>query len=354
MDFKALLGSEVAKIDAAIIAFLDGRTYAKEDAFVSHYYQLIKDYIMAGGKRMRPFLLVQAYKGFAKNPSENIYRPSTCVEFLHNASLIHDDIIDRDDTRRGNPAFHFLFKKFYIDSKFAFATPEHYGTTMGILGGDSTFFLGLEALQASFPAALNEKAIALYCKAYHEICDGVLMEMNFVQVPSVTEAQYMKMVSLKTGALIEKSLLIGATYGEASEDSKALLSTYAINLGKAFQIKDDILGTFGDAQKTGKPTDGDIKDGKKTLLLLKAIEKAKAVDKAFLKKTLGQPGITADQVDKVRKIFKDSGAEDYCARKIAEHSDMANVANDKLGNVMKTEQKDALKALVKYNLDRDK
>ncbi|MHA1684539.1 MAG: polyprenyl synthetase family protein [Promethearchaeota archaeon] len=348
------MNDEVQKINTAIAEFFANRSHSPGDSFVDHYYSTIEDYIMVGGKRMRPFLVITTYNGLNGDLDGRIYRPSLCVEFLHNASLIHDDIIDRDDTRRGNPAFHFIFKNFYQDHGYEFATPGHFGTTMGILGGDTTFFLGLEALQCDFDASLNEKAIALYCRAYHEICDGVLMEMNFVQVPEVTEEQYLRMISLKTGALIEKSLLIGATYAKAGEETKALLSTYAINLGKAFQVKDDNLGTFGDARKTGKPTDGDIKDGKKTLLLLKALELSNAAQKARLLESVGKEDLTDDGVNNVRQIFKDSGALAYCESKVDEFSNKAIDAVKKLDGVMNKEQREVLIGLVDFNRVREK
>jgi geranylgeranyl diphosphate synthase type I len=356
VDFKTALADDVSKIDGAIIQFFDGRDItAKNDEFVLYYYDTIRQYIMAGGKRMRPFLLAETYRGLAQEPADDqIWRPSICVEFLHNASLIHDDIIDRDDTRRGNPAFHALFKQYYIDKGFAFATPAHYGTTIGILGGDSTFFLGLEALQCDFPAAIVEQAIALYCKAYHQICEGVLMEMNFVQIPEVNEAQYLQMVSLKTGSLIEKAMLIGATLAQSGDAEKAAVSKYAIALGMAFQIKDDILGSFGDAVKTGKPTDGDIKEGKKTLLLLKAIQQVGDDERLFIENIAGQEGIGGEDVDRVRDIFTSSGAVQYCMEKIGAYSEEAGAAIDSLEGDMKDDQRELLKAMVQYNQDRDK
>ncbi|MHA1791425.1 MAG: polyprenyl synthetase family protein [Promethearchaeota archaeon] len=354
MNFKEILNQEVVKINESIRTFFKTRTHAEGDSFVDHYYRTIEDYIMFGGKRLRPFLLIQAFKGISGNDDPRIYRPSLCVEFLHNASLIHDDIIDRDDMRRGNPAFHFLFKKYYEDNDYKFASATHFGTTMGILGGDSTFFLGLEALQCDFSPEINEKAITLYCKAYHDICDGVLMEMNFVQIPEITEEQYLKMVSLKTGALIEKALLIGATFATANEKTMSLLSDYAINFGKAFQIKDDNLGTFGDESQTGKPSDGDIKDGKKTLLLLKAIEKASSSQLAFLKEHVGHPGVSESDVNEVRKIFEETGARDYCNDKVKEFSESAINSIEKLGNSMDDEQKEVLISLIKYNMLREK
>ncbi len=350
-----MLRAEVVKIDATITRFLESRARAVEDPFVRHYHDTMKQYMLAGGKRMRPFLVIQAFKGLTgDNGYEGIYQPSISVEFLHNASLIHDDIIDRDDMRRGTPAFHFRFKRYYEDAGYEHADAGHFGTTMGILGGDSAFFLGMEALLCTFPSSLIKEAMALYTQAFHEICDGVLMEMNFVQIRTVSEAQYMKMVSLKTAALIEKSLLIGAAFARASNSSRSALSTYARNLGIAFQVKDDILGSFGDEKKTGKPSAGDIKDGKKTLLLLNALEKAKKADQDFLKSTVGKEGISPAEIARVRSIFSGSGAVAYCEGLIKKCSDAAVNAMDSLDCIMRQDQRAALKGLVESNIIREK
>lgn len=354
MEFEQVLATEIQKIDKAITTFLRARTFAREDAFVRHYHDTIERYIMAGGKRLRPFLCVQAFQGVTRSSSENIYRPSTSVEFLHNASLIHDDIIDRDDTRRGNPAFHYLFRQYYTEQGYTGTSAEHFGTTMGILGGDSTFFIGLEALQADFPPELNEKAIALYCKAYHEICDGVLMEMNFVHLPSISRDQYLRMIALKTGALIEKALLIGATYARATPTVMQALSTYAINLGMAFQIKDDLLGTFGDPARTGKPVDGDIKDGKKTLLLIEALDRSEGAKKQQILDRVGQDGLPAADVDMVRDAFRDSGAVTSCDERIQHYSTLANETIDGIQHEFDAAQAKVLNSLVTFNLRRDK
>jgi geranylgeranyl diphosphate synthase type I len=346
MDFSTALLDEVEAVNGAIKEFFNGRDYTREDSFVVEYYNVLKEYILAGGKRLRPFLLLQGYKGLATDPSDDIYRPSLSVEFLHNASLIHDDIIDNDEMRRGNPAFHSIFKKMRGNA--------HFGLTIGILGGDSTFFLGMESLDGNFPPGLTLEAMQLYVKAFHEICEGVLMEMNFVHLPEVSEKQYMKMISLKTSALIEKALLIGATFASATEKCKEALSRYAINLGNAFQIKDDILGSFGDASVTGKPTDGDIKEGKKTLLAIKSRENATGNPKQILENLLGNPAITDDQVDEVREAFKSTGAVGYCEEKIQEYSDNANAAIEELDGIMNQDQRLVLKGLVTFNLGRKK
>jgi geranylgeranyl diphosphate synthase type I len=180
------------------------------------------------------------------------------------------------------------------------------------------------------------------------------MEMNFVQIPDIVESQYLQMISLKTAALIEKSMFIGATYAEADPSLFKLISDYAINLGMAFQIKDDYLGSYGDEEKTGKPVDGDIKDGKKTMLLLRALAQANPSQRTFLKSTVGKEGITATEVNRVREIFKETNAIEYCDDLVTNHTRHALAALDGLENAMDSTRLDIFRELARYNVIREK
>ncbi|MFX1492762.1 MAG: polyprenyl synthetase family protein, partial [Promethearchaeota archaeon] len=226
---------------------------------------------MSGGKRIRPLLTIATYNAFNKEKDEKILTPSIGIEFLHNASLVHDDIIDKDNFRRGNPAFHYRFQNYHKKYSLQKMDAIDYGNSIGIIGGDTTFFLGLEPyFYNEFKEEQNLKAISLYEQAFIEIANGVLIEMDMVNREDISISDYISMISLKTSALIEKSLLIGANYANINETNIKLLSNYGINLGIVFQMIDDILGTFGDEKVTGKPTDGDIREGKKTCLLIEA------------------------------------------------------------------------------------
>ena len=213
-------------------SILDERINQMTNAFLKKYYSEIKDYILVGGKRIRPLLTIVMYNGITKEMSDKIVRPSVGIEFLHNATLMHDDIIDKDDFRRGNPAFHYRFQQYYLENQFTKYDAADFGSSIGIIGGDTTFITGADAyFNQDFSRDLNLNAIRHYRQAFTEVIHGVLIEINMVNTDSVSIEEYIQMVSLKTGALIEKSLLIGASYAQVEEKYLPFISTYGVNLG---------------------------------------------------------------------------------------------------------------------------
>ena len=283
------------------------------NSFLKDYYSTLRDYFLSGGKRIRPLLCIATYNAFKDKRDNKIVMPSVGTEFLHNASLIHDDIIDKDDFRRGKPAFHYRFRKYHKKYNLKKMVAGDFGTNIGIIGGDTAFFMGLEAyLFNEIDKDLNLKAIEYYELAFKEISDGVLIEVDMVNQKDINVQDYIEMISLKTGALIEKSILIGANYAGVEEKYCKYLSTYGINLGIIFQIIDDILGTFGDEKVTGKPTDGDIKEGKKTCLLLEAYEQLEERDRNRLDELIGKSNMKDVDVQEVKELFVKANVVKSC------------------------------------------
>ena len=128
--------------------------------FLKDYYSEIKDYVLVGGKRIRPLLTIATFNGLTNSFEDKIVRPSVGIEFLHNATLIHDDIIDKDDFRRGNPAFHYRFQQYHLKNQFETTDAADFGTSIGIIGGDTTFIMGADAyFNQIFPRELNLNSI---------------------------------------------------------------------------------------------------------------------------------------------------------------------------------------------------
>ena len=150
----------IPKINAAIKEIYDHKLKSVENSFLKDYYTELRDYFLAGGKRIRPLLCIAAYNAFNPSTDDRIIKPSIGTEFLHNASLIHDDIIDKDDFRRGKPAFHYRFRQYHQKYDLKKMVAEDFGTNIGIIGGDSAYFLGLKAyLSNEFEQDLNLSAI---------------------------------------------------------------------------------------------------------------------------------------------------------------------------------------------------
>ncbi len=228
-----------------------------------------------------------------------------------------------------------------------------FGNSIGIIGGDSAFFIGLEAfLFNAFDHDLNVKAVEYYEKAFIEISDGVLIEIDMVNQKNLQIQDYIEMISLKTGALIEKSIMIGANYANVDDKYKKLLSTYGMNLGIIFQIIDDILGTFGDEKITGKPTDGDIREGKKTCLLIEALSKLEKDKRKQLEQLIEKPEMTEDDVQQVKELFQEADAVNSCKALANNYYSEAKSALDELKLVINQSEAEFFLSLLKFVAER--
>jgi geranylgeranyl diphosphate synthase type I len=314
----------------------------------------MKDYFLTGGKRIRPLLTIATYNGITKKVSDDIVYPSVGIEFLHNATLIHDDIIDNDNYRRGNPAFHYKFQLYHSKYHFKKMNAADFGSSIGIIGGDTAFIMGSEAYFANnFPRDLNLNSIRHYRQAFTDVIHGVLIEIDMVNQKNLSIDEYINMISLKTGALIEKSILIGASYAKIEKEYPPLLSTYGINLGIIFQIIDDILGTFGDEKVTGKPTDGDIREGKHTCLLIEAMNKLEAKKKDNLVNLILKSELSDEEVEEVRDLFMEADVINSCKNLATKYYQEAEDALEKLKPVVNDSEIDFFENILKFVLERE-
>lgn len=308
MTFEELVYRHLKGVNDAINEFLDAKIARAFTPYHAEYYSNIKEFIMRGGKRLRPVSLVNAYFGVGGRNRGDIYKASISVELLHNATLIHDDLIDHDETRRGKETFHVKYRNWYNEN-FEGGRGDDFGMTMAILGGNTAYNLGVEALlEAGFSAELTCEAIGRYQRVFEELIEGVMFETVLSMKEKASFNEYMQMIKMKTAALLEASVEMGAILGGGSEEQVQALKEYSVLVGQAFQIQDDILGTFGDEEETGKPTDGDIKEGKKTALVVYALEAAGPMELSVLRSVLGKRDASPSEVEKVRKVFLDTGA----------------------------------------------
>jgi geranylgeranyl pyrophosphate synthase len=356
-EYLEILKEEVKSIEVALREFLDIRINeaAKLSAWHKKYYENVKEYMTRGGKRLRPVLVVVGYKAVKEDVDiEHLYRAACSVEILHNGSLLHDDLIDHDETRRGGKTFHATYRDIHLDKGGSKESAFDYGMTMAILGGDSLINLGAAAITA---AKLDDDVSAL-CHHYYEfsfqnLVDGVLLEMNMITDKDADTDMYLQMVRMKTAVLFDRSLMIGAAMARASESQLKAFEDFGVNVGKAFQVQDDILGSFGDEEKTGKSTSGDIREGKKTLLVFETYEKANSAQRKELDQLLGKTGMTDDEVEKVRDIFRESGALKSCQEKMDDLLTTGHAALEKAEPPFNPKYKDFLIEMSNFLIQRD-
>jgi geranylgeranyl pyrophosphate synthase len=353
MKFTEYTKKYIPEINNAIKLICDKKLHSVENPFLIDYYSELKDYFLSGGKRIRPLLCIATFNAFRENQDNKIVLPSVGVEFLHNASLIHDDIIDKDNFRRGKPAFHFRFRNYHKQYNLKKMIDVDFGNSIGIIGGDSAFIMGLEAYFFNdFDGDLNLNAIKYYELAFIDIVNGVLIETDMVNQKNLSISDYIKMISLKTGALLEKSILIGANYAGVDKKTFKELSIYGINLGIIFQIIDDILGTFGDEKITGKPTDGDIREGKKTCLLIDALNKLEDKERVNLEELIEKPDMTKKDVQSVKDLFLKANVINSCKELAKSYFHEAKSSLDKLKSEINNEEMEFFEDLLNFVIKR--
>jgi len=285
--FDAFLVSDLPKV-------------APKELYEPYHYILNLD-----AKRIRPILMLASKSCFG-----DINRDDMCtalaIELFHNFSLMHDDIMDKSDTRRGFPTVH---KKFSENS--------------AILSGDAMLILSYQLLEKIENQHHFFEIYKLYNKTAVEICIGQQLDMNFETEFNVSEAEYLMMIEHKTAVLLACSLQIGAILGDASAFDKKAFYDFGLNIGMAFQIQDDLLDTFGDEAAVGKRIGGDICNNKKTLLLIKSIQAAHKIHKELIIQWLQTNEFNEDKVKDITQIYIDSGARNYVINKRNEYYEKA-------------------------------
>lgn len=249
----------------------------------SQLYNPITYTLSLGGKRMRPLLTLLGYSLFKKN-YERALDAAIALEVFHNFTLLHDDIMDKAPLRRGKPTVW-----------------QKWGSSTAILSGDAMLILAYELLGDYEPVVLK-KILPVFNKTALQVCEGQELDMDFESQKNVSISDYLYMIELKTAVLLGAALKLGAITAGAKEKDAEMLYEFGKNTGIAFQLQDDILDVFGESEKVGKQTGGDIISNKKTFLLLKAFELADKKTTAKLKLLLSEKN-EQKKVEGVKAIY---------------------------------------------------
>jgi len=268
-------------------------------------YEPVRYILSLGGKRIRPALVLLACDMFA-GAVESALIPAVAIEIFHNFTLLHDDIMDRSEIRRGKPTVH-----------------TKYNENVAILSGDVMSILASRLINQS-PGVVLNVVHDIFTKTAMEVCEGQQMDMNFEDQLTVSEEEYMQMIQLKTAVLIAASLKIGAILGGASQKDADDLYEFGKNLGMAFQLQDDLLDTYGDQEATGKQLGTDIVDNKKTFLMIMALENSSPDQKKELIDWLTRKYFTREEkVSTIISIFDDLGVKEITEGSIREYYEKA-------------------------------
>ncbi len=286
---------------------------ALKDRQPKELYEPASYILESSGKRLRPLLVILSAKAVGGKSSQ-VYNAAVAVEMLHNFTLVHDDIMDNADLRRGNLTLH-----------------KKYNLNTAILAGDSLLAVAYEFLLKDCKVNARE-ALSAFTHGLVEVCEGQSLDTGFETRKNVSQNEYIEMIRKKTAALAQMCCELGAYLVNGSKQDIKALSDYGKYLGIAFQIQDDLLDITADKVEFGKRIGGDLIEGKKTFLFIEALEKAKGKDKEELLKVIANKGIRSNQIEKYKQLYKKFGVIDDAKTAIRNYTNKALRSIDKLSN----------------------
>lgn len=299
----------------------------------STLYEASNHLIKAGGKKLRPALVVLSSESVGGR-SKDALKTAASMELIHTFSLIHDDIMDKDEMRRGKPSVHTI-----------------WGEPMAILAGDTLFSKAFETVLKTDTTNIDPKrvvdALKIVVDSCIKICEGQALDIGFEGKLNVSEEEYMNMIYKKTAALIAAATKAGAILGGGTDEQIEALSEYGRLIGLAFQIQDDYLDVVSDEEDIGKPVGSDIVEGKMTLMVVHSLANASKVDKERLIYIL--EANNEDLVDDAISIFNKYGSIEY-TQNIARNN--VKTAKELLNVLEDSDAKKSLELIADFVLER--
>ncbi len=298
-------------------------------------YAPVRYVLSMGGKRIRPVLMLMAYNLY-KEEVEAIGSQAVAIEIYHNYTLMHDDLMDRADMRRGRATVH-----------------KKWDDNAAILSGDSMLVMAYRYMQQGCPAEHLGNVMGLFTETALEIGEGQRYDLEFETRADVSEEEYMEMIRLKTSVLLACALKIGAWLGDAPRQDAELLYRFGENLGLAFQLQDDYLDVYGDAAAFGKKIGKDILCNKKTYMLINALGRALPADRERLEQWLKKEEGTyapEEKIAAVTELYDKTGVRALCDEKIRICFGRARETLDKVN--LPDERKEPLRGLARSLLNR--
>jgi geranylgeranyl diphosphate synthase type II len=297
-------------------------------------YDPVKYVLSLGGKRIRPVLMLMGYNLWREQP-EDILMPAVGLETYHNYTLLHDDLMDNADVRRGHQTVH-----------------RRWDANKAILSGDSMLVLAYQRV-AQVPADKLPQVLGLFTTTALEIGEGQEYDMSFETRNDVTEDEYIEMIRLKTSVLLACALKMGALLADAPQEDADRLYRLGEQIGLAFQLQDDLLDVYGDPEVFGKAIGGDITSNKKTYMLINAVNRANAVQRQELERWISATDFDRqEKVAAVTRLYDEIGIRQLCEEKINYYFNLAQQTLNEVG--VPESSKHALRAYMDELLHRNK
>ncbi len=357
MDIQATLKAFKERLDPEIEAYFDQQLAdaQKDDDLVHEALLHVKKMTLSGGKRLRPAFMYYGYIAAGGTDRERLLKTSVAVELIHMFLLIHDDIIDRDALRHGEPTLHERYRT-WGRRYLGLTDPDHFGDSIALIVGDMLFALGNDIIfNSGFPEKDLFAALSRMQKIVSHTVVGQARDIYIEYRGKATSAEVLNMYEKKTARYtIEGPLHLGSLLAGGSPALTAELARYALPIGVAFQIQDDILGMYGDEERIGKPVGSDIREGKITLLVAHVFEHAERAVKREVDDLLKRgAALTAADIDRFREIIRDTGALDAAKARALSYIQEGKQALLAVESEIAPEAREFLEGIADYMEKRD-
>ncbi len=319
------------RVVSDLMAFLDERTAQLTgiSADLSVLAEGARAAVLNGGKRLRPTFAYWGWRSVLAAGSageDALVRAAAGLELLHACALVHDDMMDASDTRRGQPAAHVRFGRFLGEQGWP-GNAESFGTAAATLLGDLLLSWSEELFTAAIgrlPADRARAATGQFDLMRTEVVAGQFLDILAQSRGAFDPAEALRVIEFKTSKYtVQRPLLLGAAAAGGTPELISALSDYGVLLGEAFQLRDDLLGVFGDPARTGKPAGDDLREGKRTLLVALAFEQADPAQRELLRTGIGDPRLSGAGVDGLREVLAGTGAQQQVEQRILDRAGAA-------------------------------
>lgn len=334
----------VGPVGEVLRAVLDERVaqLTANDPALATLGREVRRLVQNGGKRLRPAFVYWGHRATGADHDDMLVTAGAAVELLHAFALIQDDVMDRSSRRRGEPTVHEVLAADYragdlrVDSErrsdrpatAAHGDPAWFGYSAAILASDLAVAWSTEVLaEAPVQPDRTDRVRRLFADLRVEVIGGQYLDLRLAGLDDATADDALRVALLKSGRYtVTRPLQLGAAIGETTDEVDRVLAVYGDAIGVAFQLRDDVLGLFGDPDRTGKSAVSDIREGKRTMLVIAALERANELQRSVLLETLGDPDVDETGADRVRQIVEETGTLAYVEDLAAERQDTARQA----------------------------
>jgi geranylgeranyl diphosphate synthase, type I len=317
-----------ARVQKTLDAFLDAQepTLSGVSDDLAPFTETLRS-LLSGGKRLRPAFCYWGWRGAGADDCEGVVVAATSLELLQACALIHDDVMDDSDTRRGQPSVHHRFAAQHRTAQWR-GDPEDFGYAAAILLGDLALSWSDQLLfESGLPADALRRGKPVLDIMRTELMAGQYLDLAEQARGGGSVSSALRVARFKSAKYtIERPLHLGAALAGAGEDLFTTYSAYGLPLGEAFQLRDDVLGVFGDPSETGKPAGDDLREGKRTALVAYALEHATPAQTDLVHRHLGDPHLGSDGVAALREVIVDTGALGWVETLIDERTEQALAA----------------------------